>query len=216
MKKIETFHLSKRIKRKYVYEEVNLSLEAGNVYGIVGANGSGKTMLLRTLAGLILPTKGSILIDGKECKEISSMGLNIGLVIENISLYPDMTAMENLRFLAGIRGGLPDNVLWNLLNRIGLGDAKDKKVSKYSLGMRQKLSLAQAFMESPELLLLDEPTNALDEASIPVIRQMIKEQAENGAIVLIASHNKEDIEELCTKVYQMSEGRLTLKEEVKE
>ncbi len=216
MKKIEMFHLSKRIKRKYVYEEVNLSLEAGNVYGIVGANGSGKTMLLRTLAGLILPTKGSILIDGKECKEISSMGLNIGLVIENISLYPDMTAMENLRFLAGIRGGLPDNVLWDLLNRIGLGDAKDKKVSKYSLGMRQKLSLAQAFMESPELLLLDEPTNALDEASIPVIRQMIKEQAENGAIVLIASHNKEDIEELCTKVYQMSEGRLTLKEEVKE
>jgi len=209
MQKIEIKDLCKKIKKKTIFKNINLTMEAGGIYGFVGSNGSGKTMFFRAIAGLIKPTEGQILIDDKESNMFKSYKGNIGLVIENIGLYPHMTGFNNLKYLASINKIVTDDIIRKTISEVGLDPDDKRKIRKYSLGMKQKIVLAQAFMESPELILLDEPTNGLDEISVNKIREKIKDEAKRGAIVAIASHNREDIECLCDKTYNVKNGEIT-------
>ena len=208
MNTIELRGVSKVIKNNVVLDNINMKFENNKIYGLKGRNGSGKSMLLKMISGLIYPTEGSVIINGKELhKEIESPG-NLGIVIENAGLYPDLTGFDNLKYLASIKGNTSNDDIRKAIERVGL-DPHDKKIiKKYSLGMKQKIVIAQAIMEKPDFLLLDEPTNALDEKGIELLRQIVKEEFARGALVLIASHNEEDLKLLCDKVIVMSEGKI--------
>ncbi len=199
---IEIKHVSKRIKQTVLLDDINLLLKDGTVYGIIGENGSGKTMLFRVLAGLINPTKGEVIWDGGN-KEPS-----IGVVIEHASLYPDFTGLQNLKYLAQIRKKASIQDIRTAIERVGLNPNDKRNFRKYSLGMKQRLLIAQALMERPKLLLFDEPTNGLDGKGIELFYNIVKEEAERGAIICIASHVTENITELCNEVYSMKSGKL--------
>ncbi len=209
--KVEIKDLCKQFKDRRVLDHINLQIGTGKIYGIVGINGSGKTMLFRCMAGLVRPTSGEILYDGKVLYQDISTPPNMGIIIENMGLYPEFTGFDNLKYLAGIRKRISDEEIRAAIERVGL-DPKDKrKIKKYSLGMKQRILLAQAFMEKPDTLLLDEPTNSLDEEGVGLIRDILKEEMERGALIMIASHNKEDISYLCDEVFSISQGRLEAK-----
>lgn len=205
MQVVEIKNLNKEIKGTSVLRDVNLTLQSGRVYGLIGDNGSGKTMLMRAICGLIRPTSGEILFDGKRREEVNPA---IGAMIENTSLYPDMTGFDNLRLLAKIRRQAGADDIRQAISRVGL-DPDDKRVyRKYSLGMKQRLLLAQAIMEKPDILLLDEPTNAIDQAGVKLVHGIMQEEAARGAVVLLASHINVDIRNLCSAVYLMEQGAL--------
>lgn len=209
MNKIELKNIEKRIKNNLVLDDISIVLESGKIYGFVGINGSGKSMLFRLIAGLIRPTKGSILINNKELyKEIKHIE-NVGIVLENKNLIMDLTGKENLQYLAKINRKINDDQIDYSIKRVGLDPSDKKIIKKYSLGMKQKIVIAQAIMEKPDYLLLDEPTNALDEKSVEMIRNIILEEKQRGAMVLIASHNREDIECLCDEVFTVEEGKVS-------
>lgn len=205
---IKLSSIEKKIEDNMVLRDINIELESGNIYGFVGKNGSGKTMLFRMIAGLIKPDAGQILIDERSVKFNEENLLSIGLIIENAGLYKEFTARENLKLLASIRGVIGDDEIDAVIRKVGL-DPKDKrKVGKYSLGMRQRLLFAQAVMESPDVLLLDEPTNALDKEGINMIRELILKERARGALICLASHNEADISMLCDKIFKMDMGEL--------
>lgn len=205
---IKLSSIEKKIEDNMVLKDINIELESGNIYGFVGKNGSGKTMLFRMIAGLIKPDAGQILIDERSVKFNEENLLSIGLIIENAGLYKEFTARENLKLLASIRGVIGDDEIDAAIRKVGL-DPKDKrKVGKYSLGMRQRLLFAQAVMESPDVLLLDEPTNALDKEGINMIRELILKERDRGALICLASHNEADISMLCDKIFKMDMGEL--------
>lgn len=208
---IKTENLGKKIKDKVIYHDINLNMESGKVYGFVGANGSGKTMLFRTLAGLIRPSEGRILLNGQEYVPFEDRTLSTGIVIENMNLYPDMTGFQNLKCLAKIRRSATESDIRHAIEAVGLDPSDRRRVGKYSLGMRQKIVLAQAIMEKPAFLLLDEPTNGLDADSVTKIHKVLLELAQVGSIVAIASHNREDIEKVCSTTYYL-DGELCKKE----
>lgn len=204
--------VTKTIQDRTVLDQVSLSLESGKIYGLVGRNGSGKTMLIRSISGMVRPTEGEIRWNGKRLYREIDYIPRLGLLIENIGLYPEFSGFQNLKLLAGIQKRITDADIREAIVKVGLDPDDTRPVRKYSLGMKQKIALAQAFMEKPELLMLDEPTNALDEASVERVRGDIKAAAAQGAIVLLASHNKEDISSLCDEVYFMEEGKLSNKQ----
>ena len=168
-------------------------------------------MLFRALSGLITISSGRILLDDKELHKDIRVLDNIGIVIENAGLYPELTGFENLKLLAKINGKIDNQQIKETIKRVGLNPEDKRTFKKYSLGMKQRIVIAQAIMEKPDILMLDEPTNALDEEGVELIRQIIKEEKERGAMVLIASHNREDIEILTDKVFIINGG--VLKEE---
>lgn len=211
MNKIQVKNLSKEIKGKYVLNNINLSFEQGKIYGLYGRNGSGKTMLLRALAGLLIPTEGEIDIDGKILHKDMDFPENVGIIIENTSLLPQFDGFTNLKQLGKIRNVATDEDIDNALDTVGL-KGETKKVKAYSLGMRQRLSIAQAIFEKPELLLLDEPTNALDENYINKVREILLKEKDRGAIVIIASHNKDDLRILADEIISMSDGKAKMME----
>ncbi len=203
-------NLTKKLNGSTVLKSVSLEMQSQEIYGLVGKNGSGKTMLIRSIAGLMKPTEGAVTWNDSELYRDIDFIPKLGVVIENINLYPEFTGFQNLMFLAKINRICGKEDVRKAIARVGL-DPDDKRIiRKYSLGMRQKIALAQAIMEKPDVLLLDEPTNALDEASTALIRGIIKEEAERGAIVLIASHNQEDIQQLCHTIYHMQDGELNV------
>lgn len=203
---IQTENLGKRIKDNIIFHDVNISMESGCVYGFVGDNGSGKTMLFRTLAGLIRPSEGRMLLNGQEYLPFKNRTLSTGIVIENMSLYPDMTGFQNLKCLSGRKRVITDSDICSAIEAVGLNPLDKRKVGKYSLGMRQKIILAQAIMEKPSFLLLDEPTNGLDEDSVNRIHSLLLEIAKEGSIVAVSGHNKEYIEKICNVTYFFQQG----------
>ena len=189
-------------------DNVSYKFEGGNIYGLYGRNGSGKTMLMRAVAGLIFPTSGEVIIDGKVLHKEISFPKDMGVIIENMELMPQYDAYDNLKILGKIRKTATDDDINSTLEKVGLHDVKGKKVRTYSLGMKQKLAIAQAIFEHPKLLLLDEPTNALDEESINDIRKLLPELKEKGVLIIVASHNKEDIELLSDVKINMADGKI--------
>ena len=203
--KVEISHISKTLRGAKVLDDVSLTLEGGNIYGLMGENGSGKTMLMRTVCGLVRPDRGTVTFDGQDRKTAKPV---LGVMIENTALYPDLTGMENLGLLASILRIADKNAQAEAMERVGL-DPKDRRTyRKYSLGMKQRLLLAQAIMEKPQVLLLDEPTNAIDAEGVALTHEIMRQEADRGAVVLLASHISADIHDLCCKVYRMDRGRL--------
>lgn len=205
--KVRIENVTKKIKGVTILDNVSCEFEGGKIYGITGANGSGKTMLLRLIAGLIKADSGCVYIDDKILKKDIDHPENIGVLIENPNFWKRYTGMETLKLLADIRKQATEDDIKNALVRVGLEPSDKRVVRKYSLGMRQKLGIAQAIMEKPDILLLDEPTNALDKKSVEQVRKIIHEEAERGAIVIIASHNPQDIED-CSAILEMAVGRV--------
>ncbi|MGX9161939.1 ATP-binding cassette domain-containing protein [Priestia megaterium] len=201
-------NLSKKIKKQYVLKDINYTFDTGMVYGLYGRNGSGKTMLLRALSGLIRPSEGSILIDNKKLHEDISFPPSIGVIIENTSLLPQYDAFTNLKILAKIKNIASDEDIKEAIKRVGLDPLSKLKVKKFSLGMKQRLSIAQAIFEKPDIILLDEPTNAIDEEGITSIRNLLLKEKDRGATIVIASHNKEDLTILADKKIIMNSGEI--------
>ncbi|SFR81671.1 ABC transporter ATP-binding protein [Anaeromicropila populeti] len=201
-------NISKTIRNRKILINNSLSLEGGHVYGIVGRNGSGKTMLFRAISGLMKIDSGEISCDGKILHRDIPILPNTGIILENAGLYPEFTGMKNLKLLAQINSKIGDNEIAEAISRVGLDPYDKRIIKKYSLGMKQRIVLAQAIMEKPDILLLDEPTNALDNAGVELIRKIIREEKERGALILIASHNKEDIQLLADQVYFMNNGQI--------
>ncbi|EAF1850200.1 ABC transporter ATP-binding protein [Listeria monocytogenes] len=205
---IKIVNLQKKIKRTEVLTNINYSFEPGKIYGVFGKNGSGKTMLLRSLAGLIIPTSGKIFIDNKELHHDISFPPSMGIIIENMELLPQFDARTNLKILSKIKNIASDEDIDNAIDRVGLSPHIDKKVKKYSLGMKQRLNIAQAVFEKPAVILLDEPTNAIDDQGIELINQLLLEEKKRGATIIIASHHKKDIEPLCDMSIRMDQGKI--------
>ena len=206
---IENF--SKTISNNKILDNVNLTFESGHVYGLVGRNGSGKTMLLRAICGLIFPDSGKVIIDGKQLHKDISFPESCGIIIENTDLLPNFSAFDNLKMLSEIKNTANDNMIKSAIKSVGLDPDSKKKVKTFSLGMKQRLSIAQALFEDPDILLLDEPTNALDEDGVNDVRRILLEQKKKNKLIIIASHNKEDISLLSDTVISVSNGRFQRK-----
>lgn len=205
---INVNNVSKRFGENEVLSDISVELDSGKIYGLVGRNGCGKTMLMKCICGFVKPTSGKIVIDGNVLGKDMDVPEHIGIIIENPGFIPYYSGYKNLRLLASVRGKTGKKEIAEYMEMVGL-DAKSKKhVSKYSLGMRQKLGIVQAIMERPEILLLDEPMNGLDRKSVELVRNLIKKTADAGAVVLLSSHNQEDIDTLCDVVYHMEDGRI--------
>lgn len=203
---VEIKNYCKSIKSRPILNNVSYNFEYGKIYGIYGHNGSGKTMLLRAIAGLLVPESGSVVIDGKVLHKDMSFPPSIGIVIENMNLLPQYNAFDNLKILGKIKKTATDEDIKTALERVGL--KSDLKVKKFSLGMKQRLNIAQAVFEKQKIILLDEPTNALDNDGVQLIYKLLKEEKERGALVVITTHHKEDLEEVCDVVLKMTEGEL--------
>lgn len=212
MKNIKIVNLCKVIKKNEILKNVNIYLEKGKIYGFIGKNGSGKTMLFRSLSGLVKPDAGEIFIDDEKIRFEDIVNYKVGMILENHSMYPEFTGLQNLKYLADINKYINEEQIRQSIIDVGLNPDDKRPLRKYSLGMKQRIIFAQAIMEKPDILFLDEPTNALDDEGVRLIRQLILKQKENGAIVLIASHNKEDIENLCDECYKVSAGEIIREE----
>ncbi|PES71970.1 multidrug ABC transporter ATP-binding protein, partial [Bacillus cereus] len=185
-----------------------LTLERGKIYGFKGDNGSGKTMLFRMISGLILPTSGDVYIDNMKLHETISFPPSIGLLIEYPAFLPQYTGFKNLQILAKIKNIIKETEIKETLEKVGLDPNDKRKFSKYSLGMKQRLGLAQALMEDPDLILLDEPTNALDSKGIEDIRKILEIEREKGKLILIASHDKEELQYLADEIFTIEKGKI--------
>ena len=191
-----------------VLDHITLTFEPGRIYGLVGRNGSGKTMLLKHLLGLVRPTSGRILYDGKELGKDLEMPDSVGAIIETPDFLPEYTGLYNLELLAMIRGKIGKKECREAMKLVGLDPDSPKKVRAYSLGMKQRLGIAQALMEDPDMLFLDEPLSGLDDKGVEEMRKVLLQEKERGKLLVIASHNKEDIEILCDEVYRFNHGKV--------
>lgn len=205
---VKVDHATKVIKGRTVLDDVSLELERGGTYGFSGVNGSGKTMLFRAIGGLIHLTSGSIEVFGQKIGSDMDFPSDMGIVLGSSGFMDEKTGRRNLEMLASIRGviGLPE--VDDIMRRVGLDPEDDRPFSAYSLGMRQRLSIAQAVMERPQLLILDEPTNALDVDGVDMVIELLLEEHGRGATILVASHNEPKLESLCDRRFRMVGGRV--------
>lgn len=201
-------HVSKKIKDNLVLDGLDLTFEAGLVYGLKGYNGSGKTMLLRLLCGLIYPTSGHVYIDGKELGKDMDYPPSVGLLIENPAFLENFSALKNLQMIASLNGRLSDAQLRECLEIVGLKDSMHTKYKKFSLGMKQRLGIAAAVMEEPGLLVLDEPTNALDTDGIRMVARLIKQMKRKNRIIVVASHEMDFLQDVADVVFDIENGRI--------
>lgn len=206
---IEICDYEKEIQKTPVLRKVNLTMESGVCYGFQGKNGCGKTMLMRAIAGLIFPTMGCVKVDGKVIGKDISFPESMGILIENPAFLPGFTGMKNLQLLADIRGKVGEEEIRKTLQEVGLDPDDKRKYRKYSLGMKQRLGIAAAFMEEPELIILDEPINAIDANGVEQVKQMIRKAKERGALLIVACHDKEELYSLADEIVVIEEGRVT-------
>ena len=214
MSEIKIEDLSKSIKGALILDKVSITLTSGKIYGLRGKNGSGKTMLMRAMAGLLIPDSGSVIINGKTLHKDISFPESIGILIENPSFLPQYTGFKNLKLLAGLTGGISDEDIKTALDRVGL-DPEDKRTyRKYSLGMKQKLGIANAIMGEPDIIILDEPINALDEESVKKIKKVLLEIRDKDKLIIIACHDREELEYLSDIIYEIKEGSIVDRKEI--
>ena len=203
---IEVIHATKYIKKSLILKDVNIDLESGTVYGLQGPNGGGKTMLMRLLCGLIRATEGQVLIDGRELGKDMDFPSSLGLLIENPAFLPGYTGLQNLLLLAQLQDRVGETDIRQALLDVGLNPDDKRKYRKYSLGMKQRLGIAAAIMEQPELILLDEPTNALDDKGVAQICNLIRRERDRGALVVLACHDAEILENLSDEIFYIHDG----------
>ena len=206
-------NVTKIIKRNTVVDKVTLTLHSGTVYGLCGYNGCGNTMVMRLIAGLIIPTSGDILIDGKKLGKQLDFPESMGILIENPSFLGGTSGFENLRMLGSIRSKVTDDIIRNSIVRVGLNPDDKKKYRKYSLGMKQRLGVAAAIMEAPDLIVLDEPTNALDSDGVKIVQNIITQEKTRGALVIVTCHDKSILEDVSDVIYNIEHGKITSKQE---
>lgn len=205
-------NMSKKFKEEVILKDVNMQLEPGKIYGLVGHNGSGKTVLMKCMCGLLHPTTGSVTVNDKVIGVDIDFPESLGLMIETPGFIPYMSGKSNLKNLAMIQNKIGEKEICDVMRLVGLDPDNKKRVSKYSLGMRQRLGIAQAIMEKPQLLILDEPFNGLDEDGVKEMRNVFSKLKEEGATILLASHMKEDVRVLCDTVYQIKDHQLVLQD----
>ena len=207
--KIKLCEYTKILKKQTVLDGVSFEFTDDKIYGLHGKNGSGKTMLLRAICGLILPTKGYAEADGQIIGSDIEFPESVGIIIENMTMLPEYSGIDNLKMLAKIKGIASESDIRNAIEAVGLDPNDKKRVKAYSLGMKQRLRIAQAIMENPDILILDEPMNGLDNQGVEEVRGILLNLRDEGKAIILASHNKEDIEVLCDEVYEMDHGKLT-------
>lgn len=209
--KIEVNHVSKTINKTLILDDITLSLEGGKIYGLQGPNGSGKTMFLRLLAGLIRPSSGEVLIDGTKLGVDCDFPSSMGLLIENPAFLPNYTGIGNLELLADLQSKVHKNQIHDILQRVGLNPNDSRKYRKYSLGMKQRLGIAAAIMERPDLILIDEPTNALDDDGIKQVCEIMRQERARGALIIFACHDAEIVRDLSDEVLKVNAGHIERK-----
>ena len=208
MNKIKIENYSKNIGKNRVLSDINLILESGIVYGLKGKNGSGKTMLMRAISGLISPTVGKVIINEKVLGRDISFPESIGILIENPSFLSQYSGFDNLKMIASIKNCVEDEKIKMYMSELGLDPDDTKKYRKYSLGMKQKLGIVCAIMENPDIVILDEPINALDEESVEKVKQVITRIKTEDKIIIIACHDKEELFYLADKIIEIEEGKI--------
>lgn len=209
MEAIKIEAAGKRYKDIWIFRNVSVSFSEGKIYGLIGRNGSGKTMLLKSICGLVRINEGTIYVDGKEVGSEIDVPESVGAIIEVPGFLPNLSGFANLKYLAKIKNIITDQAIRETLTLVGLDPNSRKHVGKYSLGMRQRLGIAQAIMEDPNVLLLDEPMNGLDQQGVDDMKVLLNKLRTQGKTIILASHHSEDIEELCDIVYKMDGGRLS-------
>ena len=206
--KVELKNVSKRLNDVTVLEDISLTLEAGTIYGLKGKNGCGKTMLMRMMAGVIYPTSGTVSIVGEILHKDIATPRSIGVLIENPAFLPGYTGQRNLELLAGLTGKADRTQIAKTMNRVGLDPSDKRTYRKYSLGMKQRLGIACALMECPDLILLDEPINAIDEKGVPKIWEALQEEKQRGALIVLACHDTEELTSLADQIITIEEGKI--------
>ena len=202
-------NITKKIRGNIVADDVNMTMKSGIVYGLCGYNGCGKTMLMRLIAGLIIPTKGEILFDNKILGKDIDFPESMGILIESPAFLDGLSGFDNLKLLSSIQGKIDNERIKKTISRVGLDPKDKKKYRKYSLGMKQRLGIAAAIMESPELIILDEPTNALDSDGVELTKRLIDEERQRGALVIMTCHDRSILEGVCDVIYSIEHGRIT-------
>ena len=208
---IRTENATKYIRGALILDKVNVEFESGKIYGLQGPNGSGKTMLMRLVGGLIRPTSGEVYIDENKLGQSFDFPTSMGLLIENPAFLPNYTGLKNLELLAGIKGNVSLEQLRQTIRDVGLNPDDKRKYRKYSLGMKQRLGIAAAIMEKPDLILMDEPTNALDDTGVEQICQLLRRERDRGALILMACHDAAILEQMSDEIYTIYEGKVERK-----
>ena len=203
---IQLTNISKTFGKQTVLQPLTMGFEEGMIHGIIGRNGSGKTVLMKMILGILQPTTGTVIVGDKRIGKDVDFPESAGAIIETIEFIPYMSAYQNLADIAAMRGNLSKTQIKEVLEMVGLGYVGGKHVSKFSMGMRQRLAIAQAVMESPKLLILDEPMNGMDEKGVEEMRQLILARKAAGTTIILSSHNIEDIRILCDQVYRIDAG----------
>ena len=205
---IEVSHVNKNFRDNKVLKDVSLRCESGKIYGLVGHNGSGKTVLFKIICGFLSCDEGTVSVDGKIMGKDKDMLTEAGIIIEDPGFLRNWSAYHNLEFLYTIRNKKDKAYLYSVLKKVGLDPKMKRPVGKFSLGMRQRFAIAQAIMEDPGILILDEPMNGLDKNGVEVIRRLLLQMKQENKLIILASHNREDIDVLCDEVYEMEDGEL--------
>mgnify|MGYP002537277536 CR=1 FL=1 len=207
--KIELKNVSKSFKKIKVIDDVSMTFESGHIYGFYGRNGSGKSVLQKIISGLYVPTTGSVLIDGVDINKTGTYPSNMRILIEKPAFFPDISGLENLKLLADINKTIDEKKILETLELVNLTEEMNKKYSKYSLGMKQKLGVAQAIMEDPDILILDEPFNGIEQATVDKLTEYLLKKKKEGKLIIVSTHIKEDLTKLSDKIYVFDNGKVS-------